>query len=82
MSVAFADSDRVAIVGDNGSGKTTLLKIICGQLRQQSGTIQTHGKFAYINQDLSLLHRDKTVVENIMDISGCLKHDAHSIAAN
>jgi len=74
--------ERIRIVGKNGSGKTTLLKIICGQLRQQSGTIQTHGKFAYINQDLSLLHRDKTVVENIMDISGCLKHDAHSIAAN
>lgn len=73
---------RVRLMGKNGSGKSTLLKIICGQLCQQSGTIQTHGKFAYINQDLSLLHRDKTVVENIMKISGCLKHDAHAIAAN
>ena len=41
-----------------------------------------HGKIAYLNQDLSLLNKNKSIIENIMEISGCLKHDAHAIAAN
>ena len=73
---------RVRLIGKNGSGKSTLLKIICGELKPESGTVKTFGKIAYVNQDLSLLDKDKTIVENIMNISGCLKHDAHAIAAN
>ena len=73
---------RVRLVGKNGSGKSTLLKIICGELKPDSGMVKTFGKIAYINQDLSVLDRNKTIVENIMEISGCLKHDAHAIAAN
>lgn len=73
---------RIRLCGKNGAGKTTLLKIICGELKPDSGTVKTFGKIAYLNQDLSLLNRDKTIIENITDISGCLKHDAHVIAAN
>ena len=65
-----------------GAGKTTLLKLICGNLRPQSGVVQTFGKIAYLNQDLSVLDKNKSVVENIMDVAGVLKHDAHAIAAN
>lgn len=72
---------RIRIVGKNGSGKTTLLKLICGNLHPTSGTIKTFGKTAYLNQDLSVLDKNKSIVENIMKISGCLKHDAHAIAA-
>ena len=78
----ISGKSRIRIVGKNGSGKSTLLKIICGELKPQSGTVKTSGKIAYINQDLSLLDKTKTIVENIMEISGCLKHDAHVIAAN
>ena len=73
---------RVRLVGKNGSGKSTLLKIICGKLKPESGTVKTFGNIAYVNQDLSVLDKNKTIVENIMEISGCLKHDAHVIAAN
>lgn len=73
---------RVRLVGKNGSGKSTLLKIICGELKPVSGTVKTCGKIAYVNQDLSVLDGGKSIVENIMDMSGGLKHDAHAIAAN
>ena len=73
---------RIRITGKNGSGKSTLLKIICGELKPGSGTVKTFGKITYLNQDLSVLDKTKSIVENIMEISGCLKHDAHAIAAN
>ena len=78
----MSGKSRIRIVGKNGSGKSTLLKIICGELKPQSGTVKKSGKIAYINQNLSLLDKTKTIIENIMEISGCLKHDAHAIAAN
>lgn len=73
---------RIRITGKNGSGKSTLLKLICGDLKPKSGTIKTFGKIAYLNQDLSVLDKNKNIVENIMNIAGVLKHDAHVIAAN
>lgn len=73
---------RIRIIGKNGSGKSTLLKLICGDLKPKSGTIKAFGKIAYLNQDLSVLDKNKNIVENIMDIAGVLKHDAHVIAAN
>ena len=51
-------------------------------MKPESGTVKTFGKIAYVNQDLSVLDKNKTIVENIMEASGCLKHDAHAIAAN
>ena len=73
---------RIRITGKNGSGKSTLLKIICGDLKPSAGTVKTFGKIAYLNQDLSVLDKNKSIVENIMNVSGVLKHDAHVIAAN
>lgn len=73
---------RIRLAGKNGTGKSTLLKIISGQLMPTSGTVKTFGRTAYINQDLSVLDKNKSIIENIMHISGCLKHDAHAIAAN
>lgn len=73
---------HVHLTGPNGCGKSTLLKLISGILTPNDGTVKTFGRIAYLNQDLSLLNPDKTVVENIMDIAGILQHDAHAIAAN
>lgn len=73
---------RIRITGKNGAGKSTLLKIICGDLKPNAGTVKTFGKIAYLNQDLSVLDKNKNIVENIMDIADVLKHDAHVIAAN
>lgn len=82
FNLSLYGGQRVHLVGKNGSGKSTLLKLIYGELKQQSGTIKTFGKIAHINQDLSNLDKNKNIIENIMTVSGCLKHDAHMIAAN
>ena len=74
--------ERVRIVGNNGAGKTTLLKLISGFLYPSAGYIKVSGKVAYLNQDLSLLNHDKSVVENIADYAGLAQHNAHAIAAN
>ncbi len=73
---------RIRLIGKNGSGKTTLLKLICQELIPQSGAIKTFGKIAYLNQDLSVLDKNKTVVENIMNMANISRHEAHVIAAN
>ena len=77
-----AESKSTLLTGVNGSGKTTLLKLICKELIPLSGSVKTFGKIAYLNQDLSVLNKNKTVVENIMDIANVSKHEAHVIAAN
>ncbi|MCL2018097.1 MAG: ATP-binding cassette domain-containing protein [Alphaproteobacteria bacterium] len=74
--------ERVRIAGGNGSGKTTLLKLILGQLKPSFGNVKLFGRAVYLSQDLSLLDREKSIVENIVDFAGLRQHEAYPIAAN
>ncbi|MFI6056446.1 ABC transporter ATP-binding protein [Streptomyces violascens] len=42
------------VVGENGAGKTTLLRILCGELRPDSGTLRHHGRLGYCPQQAVL----------------------------
>ncbi|GGP27798.1 ABC transporter ATP-binding protein [Silvimonas amylolytica] len=44
VSLTIARGQMVAIMGGSGSGKTTLLRLIGGQVRAQSGTVQVDGE--------------------------------------
>ncbi len=82
FNLVMYGGQRIRITGRNGAGKSTLLKIICGNLIPRAGRVKTFGKIAYLDQDLSLLDKNKSVVDNIVDIAGVRSHDAHVIAAN
>lgn len=58
---------KVALIGDNGCGKTTLIRMI---LEGDSNIISSKTlKLGYFNQDLSILHEEKTILENVMNES-------------
>lgn len=82
FNLVMFGGQRIRITGRNGAGKSTLLKIICGNLMPRAGRVKIFGKIAYLDQDLSLLDKNKSVVDNIVDIAGVRQHDAHVIAAN
>ena len=44
ISLVFPQGSVTALTGKNGAGKTTLCKVLCGLLRQQSGSITLNGE--------------------------------------
>ena len=62
-SFQIGRGERVAITGKNGAGKTTLLHLI----RDREGVyVVPKAKIGYIEQNLSQLNPEKTVLENMM----------------
>jgi len=74
--------ERIAIIGRNGAGKTTLLNLMAGELdghEGQSGLLRLNPKtelalFGQTNVDR--LSMDKTVEEEIMDMSSSMGRNA------
>lgn len=64
FSMDIIGPDRVAISGPNGVGKTTLLKLLTGALRPSQGTVQIGGPLVMLDQQVGLLARDETIVDN------------------
>lgn len=74
--------ERIRIAGGNGCGKTTLLKLIMGRIQPDRGHVKLGGRAAYLDQDLSLLDKNKSIVDNIIDFTNLNINQAHAIAAN
>ncbi|ODT79246.1 MAG: ABC transporter [Pelagibacterium sp. SCN 64-44] len=64
FSMDLIGPERVAITGPNGAGKTTLLKLLTGELPPLAGSVQIGGPMALLDQQVALLNRDETIVEN------------------
>lgn len=59
---------KVAIIGDNGSGKTTLLKEIIGK-QNENIKIANKVTIGYFDQNQSILQREKSILENVIESS-------------
>jgi ATP-binding cassette subfamily F protein 3 len=73
--------ERIAICGPNGAGKTTLLKIIWGLLAPTEGQVHWGGgvSVGYFSQALDNLNYQNTCLEEIMELPGFTKFDAHAL---
>lgn len=63
VDVSLTGPERVAVVGPNGAGKSTLLRLAAGDLEPAEGSVTRPGRSALLDQDVSLLRRDETLVE-------------------
>ncbi|KAJ6359315.1 hypothetical protein OIU76_000947 [Salix suchowensis] len=50
VSLKMVPGEKVAVCGEVGSGKSTLLAAILGEVSHTKGTIQVHGRIAYVSQ--------------------------------
>ncbi len=71
FSFELARDDRVGIIGPNGSGKSTLLNIICGQVRPDSGTVDTGEtvKIGVFSQEMQHIDDSLRVIEYIKEVA-------------
>ena len=69
LSMDIKRGEHVAIIGDNGTGKTTILKIINGLLEADAGkiTLGTNVHIGYYDQEHHVLHKEKTLFDEISD---------------
>ena len=74
--------DKVGLIGPNGCGKTTLLKLILGDIKPDSGTVDrgTNLQVAYFDQMREALDPEATLADTIspgsdtIEIGGVKKH--------
>ncbi len=74
--------ERIHVRGNNGAGKSTLIKLIMGKLSPTHGMVKLNGRAVYLDQNLSLLDPNISIVENIMNFGAPDINSAHAIAAN
>lgn len=69
LTTRIERGDKVGIVGPNGAGKTTLLRLLLGQLKPQSGTVEqgTRLEIVYFDQLRAQLDESKRVQDAIAD---------------
>lgn len=65
-SFVVYNGSRLAVVGDNGAGKTTLLNLICAE---NGITVVPRARIGYLKQNFSQICLEKTVLENIREVS-------------
>lgn len=58
-----------AIIGGNGVGKSTTLSLICGLNRSQRGKVSVSGKCVMLPQDPRILFTQKTVREDLYEMT-------------
>ncbi len=80
FSTRILRGDRVGIIGANGCGKSTLIKLLLGQMKPDSGKIQSGSNVtvAYFDQQREQLDEEKSIRDNISDSSDYVEINGRS----
>jgi len=79
LSFRMVGPERLAVTGPNGSGKTTLLALAIGAIQPDSGRILRGVAAEVLDQRVSLLADDETLVENFRRLNpAATDNDAHT----
>lgn len=72
VSFAFEAGEVIGLMGDNGAGKSTLAKMMAGNFRPSSGTIQMDGKDIVMHRPIDardhgieIVHQDLALCDNL-----------------
>jgi ATP-binding cassette subfamily F protein 3 len=62
--------EKVGMIGRNGAGKSTLVKLLVGQLEPWEGSVEIGRNVdsEYVDQELSILNQNDSVLDTIWDI--------------
>jgi ATP-binding cassette subfamily F protein 3 len=82
FSLNVRSDDRICVIGKNGKGKTTLLRLLAGELKPDSGSLNMHVNTAagYFAQANTIRLNDKLTIEEEIMSAGCEKQTARNIA--
>ena len=71
FSYLFGRNEKIGIVGNNGTGKSTLLNMICGNIKADSGTIETGDtvRFGYYRQEGIKFNEQHRVIDIVQEIA-------------
>ncbi|MBD9367706.1 ATP-binding cassette domain-containing protein [Xanthomonas sp. XNM01] len=67
LSLRIGGTRRIGVTGGNGLGKSTLLRVLAGQWPPARGGCRRHGPVALLDQALSLLRPDATVLDQLIE---------------
>jgi ATP-binding cassette subfamily F protein 3 len=72
--------DRVGLIGPNGAGKTTLVRTLIGELPPVRGQVQIghNVRIGYYSQTHAGLNMDRTILDEIRDVSALTEEGARS----
>lgn len=82
FSLNVRSDDRICVIGKNGKGKTTLLRLLSGDMKPDSGSLNMHANTStgYFAQTNTIRLNDKLTVEDEIMSAGCDKQMARNIA--
>ncbi|MGB7801797.1 ABC-F family ATP-binding cassette domain-containing protein [Buttiauxella sp.] len=67
LNLTITAQQRIGVVGDNGSGKSTFVKVLAGTLKPLSGESRVTHSHAWLDQHLSALCPQRTVLEQMRE---------------
>ncbi|HPS58853.1 MAG TPA: ATP-binding cassette domain-containing protein [Spirochaetota bacterium] len=82
FSLNVRSDDRICVIGKNGKGKTTLLRLLSGDMKPDSGSLNMHTNTStgYFAQTNTIRLNDKLTIEDEIMSAGCEKQTARNIA--